>query len=444
MPAHDVSEVVAALLEGERLPRWVVADPVLISEISSGRRARRTTAGRVLEIAFGRLRFSIVGLCALRVLSFGIVFSWWVRARRRELANESVEAVFVGFGAATESTLVSRLIAECPGAEIKCVSARPDEWLAELARPALTDLLRGLWNSSGQLRRKITSVRTGLIAANEGRIAASVGRRIATYVYFVEWAKRLPVGIARIVCISLDAAIFGVVDGLEHRPDVSVEYWQHGFLNKSLVGPAGLALVRALNGPEARFLASRCPRARVEIESTQLRVPQLGMAPKRLLLVASQYDTADFRKAREVAGLQALMAWASSAEVEVAVRLHPREDERFWSRYFPDIAIDRGGGDFRACLDRLKPGIVCSWWSTALADALVAGVLPVLLSSTQPEALTALVFPLQDIALRFPEDTVRLDSALGSALDYRRLLDQKQLVIISASGPAAALADYSV
>jgi len=422
-------DVIRDLLDGGNIPRWSIADPGFIGELATGRPQARTHVGRAVDAFFDKAGLSEGGLVALRVLSLAAALMWWLTSARPSWQARYVQAVFLGFGAGSEEALYRRFESECAAPARLRLDSLAHASLGLLCRPRLARLLRLLWSESRALQRRLRSASSELVTKHEGRWAASAARRLPQLVYFAAWAEQLPKTVERIVVISLDARSFGVTQGLRSRNAVSVEYWQHGFLSRNLVGPQGLSLVRALNAPEGRFLASRCPGSRLEI------VPLVGGAGERVvgrmcrrLLFASQYDAVDFQKEHELGALQALLDWAGVEGLEFIVRLHPREDEKFWQTHFPSVMVDRAREDFRSCLARLHPILVCSWWSTAVLDALNLGVLPVVLKSAECRPANV-VFPFGQVGIGFPGERDLLMSVVQSPDAYSYELARRREIV---------------
>jgi hypothetical protein len=118
----------------------------------------------------------------------------------------------------------------------------------------------------------------------------------------------------------------------------------------------------------------------------------------------------------------------------VRVRPHPREDRSFWTNEVDPSLVDFEGGDasFHDALRRLRPRIVVSWYSTALADALMCGIVPVTVSDETTPAVADMVYPLLDRALRWPRDQHRIAEIMRSEAAYQETLS-------SLRGPASQL-----
>jgi hypothetical protein len=157
---------------------------------------------------------------------------------------------------------------------------------------------------------------------------------------------------------------------------------------------------------------------------------------------ASQPDSVDFRRARQLKALRRLVAWAEEHGLEVIVRAHPRESRAFWKENFPNIQLDSTNDGFLDCLLRLRPLFVGSWWSTALLDALAFGVLPVTLAAGGTARSADLVFPFGLICSVFPDDQGTLAALSEDPGAYEEELVRRQCLVYPlpfVKGPKASL-----
>jgi len=72
------------------------------------------------------------------------------------------------------------------------------------------------------------------------------------------------------------------------------------------------------------------------------------------------------------------------------------------------VQIEDADPSFEDALRRLRPRIVVSWYSTALAEALNRGIVPVTVSDESTPAIADMVYPLMDRALQWPRDQARI------------------------------------
>ena len=196
----------------------------------------------------------------------------------------------------------------------------------------------------------------------------------------------------------------------------SVEYHQHGFLARSLVFPE-FAAMNALTKVEGEHVASRVPGLRVHCQSVDI---QQG-SRKRVLAIASIYGKFD------IIPVIALVRLALDQKYQVVIRPHPRGEDAVWRdlREMDGVVID-ADGDFDAFLAKWQPAFLATWFSTTLLDGLLAGAVPVTLSAARPN----LVFPLDQIALAWPQASTRLERCMIDEVDRRQTLHEFSEVIL--------------
>jgi hypothetical protein len=190
---------------------------------------------------------------------------------------------------------------------------------------------------------------------------------------------------------------------------------QHGFVRRSLLFPCFVA-VDALTEDEAVHFRRFLPSARVRIrDNEQLQTTDLNAS----VLVASVYEVE-----QEMRRILPICDWVHENGWTLQVRPHPREDRVFWSERVDhsSIQIEDGDSSFYDALKRLRPRIVVSWYSTALADALNCGIVPVTVSDESTPAVSDLVYPLFKRALRWPQDRQRISEIMSSDEAYRATL----------------------
>jgi hypothetical protein len=139
------------------------------------------------------------------------------------------------------------------------------------------------------------------------------------------------------------------------------------------------------------------------------------------IMVASVYE-----RSQEMARILPFLDWAQGNAWNVRVRPHPREDRSFWSREVDDslAQLDDRDASFHDALRRLRPRIVVSWYSTALAEALNCGIMPVTISDESTPAIADMVYPLLDRALRWPRDLERIVQVMRSDAAYDATLQE--------------------
>jgi len=141
---------------------------------------------------------------------------------------------------------------------------------------------------------------------------------------------------------------------------------------------------------------------------------------RREALITSIYGTADYMSP----GIAPFIRWASDNKIPVRVRPHPRETGTFWFDYEENggVFIEDVDSSFLHSIDRLRPRINVSWFSTTLADSLEYGVIPVTVSSDDDPAVLNMVYPLFKRSLRWPRDAESIVRLMTDDGYYRLVL----------------------
>jgi len=113
------------------------------------------------------------------------------------------------------------------------------------------------------------------------------------------------------------------------------------------------------------------------------------------------------------------------------IRPHPREERSFWSTHFSGLRVDRSTDQFAACVERWKPLLVVSWFSTSLIDALRLGIAPVLLTEGIAPVLRDVVLPLDKIALTWPGDRTVIETFIQNQTTLLHWVTQRQEEVFS-------------
>lgn len=196
----------------------------------------------------------------------------------------------------------------------------------------------------------------------------------------------------------------------------SVEYHQHGFLTRSLVFP-DFAAMNALTMVEGGHVASRVPGLNVHCQSVDI---QQG-SRERVLAIASIYGKFDINPVIDLVRL------ALNEKYQVVIRPHPRGEDAVWRdlRKMGGVVID-SDGDFDAFLAKWQPAFLATWFSTTLLDGLLQGAIPVTLSAAQPN----LVFPLDQIALAWPQASPRLERCMVDEVVHRQAFNEFSEIVL--------------
>lgn len=406
------------LREQTDLPLWSVASSSTIQAIAKGTHEAYGPRGRWIYALFAMTGISWLGLQALRLLTFGMVTLWWVKSLKETRCKKSPVELFIGFGAGPEQQMFDAFLSEGERSIVRIDQTNPAA-AATVMRPALLALWRHAWSEPLLILNGLRRTEVPVIKAHAHEWLTSIAIRIGTYVFYKAWAERLPSDIRRIVFISPDIPSFAVIDAQKLNLNISIEFRQHGLLRKSIVLPK-FNKVLALNKPESDHIgaAAGCE----QVETVEIRCEDQFLETKPVLLFASVYDFPGFNKEDHIDLLRGVVEWATDNSLRMVIRLHPCEREEFWPTHFPALEIEREVGRFEECLKRFSPVIVMSWFSTALIDALKKGFLPVLITPGSEQALADIVFPLDEIALRWPVDQSNLESLINEHNNYRKLL----------------------
>lgn len=179
------------------------------------------------------------------------------------------------------------------------------------------------------------------------------------------------------------------------------EYHQHGLLAPALVFPEFSFMV-ALTSYEGRYVAKRVPGLYFRVSAHG----KSAVALSSVVAIACDY------LARDLAPAVGLIRLAHSYGFQVVVRPHPKGDEDLLRgiRDCEGVVLDPSGS-FDEFMEKWRPALVASWYSTTLLDGLLFGALPVTFSKGEP----ATVLPLDDISLGFPHEASRIESCMKSA-----------------------------
>jgi hypothetical protein len=172
-------------------------------------------------------------------------------------------------------------------------------------------------------------------------------------------------------------------------------YMEHGFQRHGLIYP-DFARSICFNGFDAEHLRRRLPRCAVTVVSE----PVKHLATRRVAAVAGidwAPDGFDL--------IRPFIDWALRNDLPVVVRKHPVDASGYWEQWRRVAGVEIAEGDlsFREFLDRIRPRLLASWFSTALYDALVKGVVPVTVTPEDHEAALDCVFPFRELSLCWPE-----------------------------------------
>lgn len=408
---------------------WAVADSALLQSIAMGQSVRRGPAGTRLNILvklFAGIR--LVYLLLFWVGVYELTKILIRQGRKSETSSTSCfgqvkqqypSFFFVGFGAGPEEQLFASYCAEksAPVARIDQVRIESmRQWHKVGVKQAIASLVRSL----GTLRQAIASLPKECLPWRDDFLTFA-GMRLGYFSFASAWFAQLKANAPNVmeVCfLAADTAAFAAVNaGLPTR------YLQHGLSRHSLILP-NFDRVDALTCDEVHHFQKRLPKA-----DTRLVRPSMPpVAPQRppCVLVASVYGDHD-----ELQRILPFLEFASQIGLSIHVRPHPREDHKFWKSVpLPcTLTLEEHDATFDETLDRLRPALVVSWFSTALVDALHRGVIPVSVSSRNDQNIQDMVYPLFRHCLHWPGDRNLLKEIVADQSAYISMLSDLRVGI---------------
>lgn len=382
-----------AIEQLSRLPadcRWAVADDALLEARALGQRVRRGPLGSRLRRWLGWAdRVKLADWVVLAVALVELARLLW-RQSSPQRQDGIPDRVFVGFGAGSEAMLFERYVADAGGLVMR-LDQTDVSTFGGLQTVTALPALRSFRCAYGAASKAISQLPFPL-AALRLDFLTFVGMRLGHYSYMLAWFRRLGAEhphVREVAFLSADTTAYAAVAG-----GVRTRYMQHGLVRGSLLLP-DFDFIDALTEDEMRYFQRRVPGARLAMRPH----PRLdNPSPGRGILIASIYGDHD-----EMLQILPVLEWAQRVGQQVWVRPHPRENRRFWSDAVlgAGVRIEDSDASFLAALQRLRPRLVVSWYSTALADALQSGIVPVTICSEDSPALHDFVYPIADRALKW-------------------------------------------
>lgn len=398
------------LQDRQELPLWLLDDSQLIQQIARKRPPSPGRRTRILVRVFSLLRASSLAWATIGVIGTVLTVHGWLRSRRERMSQAHAENILLGMGAGQEQELLAHL-AEGTGTPVAHLDERDIATLGRVGAPRLGPAVGKVWRTASLVVERIRRSDDVHIRQYAPYWLARLAILVNRYSIGWSWARYLPDSTARIVFLAPSPVTFAAVDALK-RSRIRIEWWQHGSIVHSSMYPA-VDRVYALTRPEASYLGRRCISSTVELYFPKGR-PTMISAPTSRVLFLSQYDNDSFRKADQLATLEAVFAWLRERGHEIVVRPHPRESGSFWSTHFPEVAVQRSPARFLEHLAELRPRLVLSWFSTALVDAVLAGVPGVCLDTVDPTVLDDVVLDFRRIFPVWGRDTQTLHGCLAS------------------------------
>lgn len=415
----NLRDFVRKWIDESHMPDWAIADSGLIQDLFHGRNVRYGPNGRRLRLvvslfawcrAGAKLFLYLIGLMAC--LSY---LRQIKKANLAEVPNDELN-LFVGFGAGPEEVLWDEFSTIYLNSAFR-VNQTDYTSLGKLAKPSLNKIIILLWFISDEVASGLWKS-SGIFVERRYDLITSIAMRMGCYAFFRAWFAAVAVrkNVKKVNFLSADMAAFACVD---NKCIKNVEYRQHGLIRWSLVFPRFTHIV-ALTADEGHYFAEMLPEATIELEHFPIISPDFNLP---VVLIASVY-VSDEEKMK----ILDLINWAKDSGLKVIVRPHPREGKDFWMRTFPEIEIDHSKNSFIQVLQTIRPIIVVSWFSTALADALQCGILPVMLTDPESDVICDLVYPIVRRSAVWPAKE-KLVQALESRANYQQLLHQLQVKV---------------
>lgn len=410
-----IRAVVRSVVGAVGLPAWVRAQPPLIGALARGQDLFLGPRNRWVGRVFRLLGTTVFASLVLR--AFAVIHAWaWLRAARRAPCGAaSTPTLLLGMGAGAEPSIHESIVSET-GAAVTCLEQNNPSSLGAICCPSLSCTLGIAWGAAAAAHRALARTSSPWIRCHMPAWMAATAMGVGPYAFFRAWVECLPAQVTRLIFLAVDIPAAAALDAQGRRPEIRVEHRQHGFHRLSIPIPRFDRIV-SLDWPEAEHFRAQSGCPEVEVVPRVRCAPRPERAPR--LLLASSYDVASlFSRRDHLPMLTRLFAWARERGLEVVVRPHPREDPGFWTTHFPDTAMDDRTSPFLDSLARWQPSAVVSWASTALLDALGAGVLPLLLREGSEPLLEDCVFPVDQVALVWPEDAPEVSALLARPQDY--------------------------
>lgn len=417
-------ELTQKLQEQSDVPAWVVASSSTVLAVAANEEECYGPRGKWFYRIFNTLGVTFAAQIVLQLIGSIVVTIWWLKCRKVNRRTQLPEALFIGFGAGPETQMLETFRIEV-GCEVAHIDQTKPASLANVALPSLMQL----WKQCAIEARKVINglrfSRNSHIHDNARQWLVSSAIRFSDYVYVKTWAEALPEPINRLVFISADIPAFAALDA-KNSDKRKIEFRQHGLLKISIVFPL-FKDINSINRQEALHIMRRLPNAEVTVASEAYN-DQVVERTATILFV-SPYESGPFSKHDYKHIIQAIHMWAMERDMRLVVRPHPSEGPAFWQSQFPEIPIDNTVGGFYGAMSQFKPLWVVGWYSTALLDALKAGVLPILIMNGSEVALEDMAFPLAEIALNWPKDMDILKRLSGDSVLYRKELETRQQAV---------------
>jgi hypothetical protein len=393
---------------------WMLAHDSLIRNVYiSHKPLAYSQRSMLIRRMFDWLRLPPLELFVLRAVGTVGALQWWWRAKSAKGLPKNPFRLFVGFGAGPEEPMWRKYQAEDKVPALRLDQTKPATFGA-LHQPGLLRLLSRVWRKAGTTHRFVVNSDHEWVIVSRPDFLTHACQRIGQYAFFYEWWRGMNAAhIEKAVFISNDTPAFACLDAGFRK----VEFRQHGCLRRSTLMPQ-FPMLQVLTEEEKDYLSKQLPGASFHLARPGVVIEKYN----RLLLITSIYDTDELHKGDELQKLKDVFSWAKSQSVEVRIRPHPCEDPVFWRLYFPEAVIDTTDATFEDALSRLRPLFVLSWFSTTLIDALLRGVVPVSVSSTNCKHVQDMIVSLHRHCLGWPEQKDILDDIAAGKAEVAKIV----------------------
>jgi hypothetical protein len=400
---------------------WALADGALLLAISRNEPVVRGVRGRWL---YGLVKVSQhLGLVWPLLSLVGMVelIRLLLRQRVSTRSGSSQDGnyptrFFVGFGAGREEELFSRYCEK----QADGVGRLDQLNVGSFAVWHCVGIVSGLRS----LARALAVARMALAALPpecapwRADFFTYVGMRVGYFAYMRAWFEILKTKtgtrLDEVAFLTGYIPAFAAVDA-----GLPTCYLQHGMIGCSTLLP-DFTRVEALTADEAAFIRHRLPKTCVTTHSRS-RHTLVPSQMAREILVASIYGDTEY-----ILRIMPFIFWANAMKVPIRVRPHPCEDSTFWPSYETagHVTIEKSDVSFFHAIDRLQPRLVVSWFSTAMDDALMCGVIPVSVCADDDRNVADMIYPLFQRCLRWPQDTESIERLLDDDEYYASVLSR--------------------
>jgi hypothetical protein len=407
----------------QRMPaqyHWVLADEALLLAISRGEPIMRGIRGRRLS---GLVKASQrLGLLWPLLLLVGMVELVRLLLRQRTSPRNEVcrEAdypmrFFVGFGAGPEEQFFKLYCEEHPG-KVARLDQIDISSFAYWHHVGVIQSIRALAHALATARKAVTALPFELTPWRSDFLTYA-GMRAGYFAYMSTWFEilRTKAGahLEEIVFLAADTAAFAAAD-----VKLPICYHQHGLISYNI--QPDFTRVASLTSDEATFLQEVLPKARINLCPGQ----EPTLTPRKMtreILLASIYGDTNY-----MSSITPVIAWARMMKTPLRVRPHPCEKNECWTEYEAGgvLTIERTDTDFIQAMNRIRPRLVVSWFSTALAEALEYGVVPITVCAEDDRYVAGTVYPLFRRSLRWPQDVDTMARLLDDDKFYASVISR--------------------